>query len=122
MASRQAFNDLLNTLQEGTSVYFQPPNGTKINYPAIVYNDDFEAVEYADNLPYLRTSRYMVTIMDSDPDSVLKKLVGDLPMSKFVRHYTVANLNHTVFNVYFLGEVCPLLPGMGPGRRNTRLA
>jgi hypothetical protein len=101
MGTRLDLQAVLEGLQGGVSVYFQPPSNVSMVYPAIVYNRDYAAVEYADNSPYRRTTRYQVTVMDSDPDSLIPDKVAALPLTKYVRHYTTENLNHDIYDVYF---------------------
>ena len=43
----------------------------------------------------------MVTVIDPDPDGILSDKVLALPMSSFDRHFTMNNLNHDVYNVYY---------------------
>jgi hypothetical protein len=45
--------------------------------------------------------RYQVTIIDRDPDSGIPEVVAGLPTSTFSRHFTVDNLNHDVYTLYF---------------------
>jgi hypothetical protein len=101
MGSRTDFQAVLEGLAEGAEVYYQPPTGTSLNYPAIIYNRDFRKTEYADNQPYVGTWRYLVMVIDRDPDSDLVELVAKMPMTSFVRHFARDNLNHDVFYVYF---------------------
>lgn len=101
MGTRLEFQDVLEALEDGVSVYFQPPTNTQMSYPAIVYNRDYRKVEFADNAPYSQKRRYQVTVIATDPDSAIPDLVGDLPLTTFVRHYTVANLNHDIYSIYF---------------------
>lgn len=93
-------NILLNLIGNG-NVYFQPPNGLQMKYPCIIYSRDYALTEFADNSPYRNTKRYMVTVVDRDPDSPIPDKVAKLPMSIFNRFYTADNLNHDVYNVYF---------------------
>lgn len=94
--------DLHNILQAFTSnVYFQPPTNIKLQYPCIIYKRDFADTKFADNEPYTHKRRYMVTVIDQDPDSEIPGKVAALPMSVFNRFYTVDNLNHDVYSVYF---------------------
>jgi hypothetical protein len=88
-------------MQDGVSVYYQPPTGLQLNYPAIVYNRDYRHTLWADNNPYESTWRYLVLVIDRDPDSELVELVANLPMTTFVRHFANDNLNHDAFYVYF---------------------
>jgi hypothetical protein len=101
MGTRPEFQAVLEALQDGVSVYFQPPENAGMQYPAIVYNRDFQYAAYADNALYSRKTRYQVTVIDKDPDSFIPDLVALLPLSRYVRHFTTANLNHDIYDVYF---------------------
>jgi len=94
--------DLQRLLEElTTNVYFQPPTNIQLNYPCIIYKRDFADTKFADNRPYAHKRRYMVTVIDQNPDSDIPGKVATLPMSLFNRFYTVDNLNHDVFSIYF---------------------
>jgi hypothetical protein len=70
-------------------------------YPAIVYHLDFEKASHADNRPYARKPRYMVTVISRDPENPVIDKVADLPSSSFERSYTADELNHKVYNLFF---------------------
>jgi hypothetical protein len=70
-------------------------------YPAIVYNRDYQDVDFADNKPYYRRIRYQVTVIDANPDSAIPDKVAELPRTKYVRHFTTEGLNHDIYDVYF---------------------
>jgi hypothetical protein len=94
--------DLQKLLEEiTTNVYFQPPTNIQLKYPCIVYKRDFADTKFADNEPYAHKRRYMVTVIDQNPDSEIPGKVAALPMSVFNRFYTVDNLNHDVYSIYF---------------------
>lgn len=99
MAPRVQLQELLETFTP--NVYFQPPTNLKLEYPCIVYKRDLSDTKFADDLPYNSTIRYMVTIIDRDPDSEIPSKVASMPMSLFNRFFTADNLNHDVYNVYF---------------------
>lgn len=99
MGTRLEFQETLKILCE--HVYFQPPENVTMQYPAIVYNRDYQAVSFADNSPYSRTTRYQVTVIDRDPDSLIPDKVAELPMTTYVRHFTADDLNHDIYDVYF---------------------
>lgn len=96
---RSQLSQLLNELC--SNVYFQPPNGTLMQYPAIVYKRDFADTKFAGNKPYSFTKRYQVTIIDKNPDSAIPDLVAALPMCVFSRSFSVDNLNHDIYDLYF---------------------
>jgi hypothetical protein len=101
MGTRLEFQQVLEDLQEGVSVYFQPPSNVQMSYPAIVYNRDYLTSHYADNIPYNRRTRWLVTVIDRDPDSLIPDKVAALPLTVFDRHFTADNLNHDVYRTYY---------------------
>lgn len=62
---------------------------------------DGSDAKFAENLLYLHTKRYMVTVIDRNPDSSLPDKVEELPMCKFDRFFALGNLNHNVFSLFF---------------------
>lgn len=96
---RQQFHDLLMTITD--NVYFQPTENTKMQYPCIIYSRDLVDTKFADNEPFGHTKRYMVTVIDRDPDSEIPDKVAELPMSTFNRFYAADGLNHDVYQVFF---------------------
>jgi hypothetical protein len=99
MAQRLKLHQLLKTFTE--NVYFQPPVNIELEYPCIIYKRDFADTKFADDKPYSHRLRYMITIIDRNPDSEIPSKVASMPMSLFNRFYTADNLNHDVYNVYF---------------------
>lgn len=82
-------------------VYFQPPDNMKLEYPCILYKRDNAQTRFADDLPYSIKNRYMITIIDRDPENEISKKVALLPSSTFSRSYTADGLYHDVYNIYF---------------------
>jgi len=99
MAPRLQLQSLLELITD--NVYFQPPPNIDLSYPCIVYARDGSMPEYAGNGLYLHTKRYLVTVIDRDPDSNLPDQVEELRMCRFDRFYANENLNHHVFNIFF---------------------
>lgn len=99
MGQRLQLHQLLEEM--APNVYFQPPNNAQIKYPCIIYKRDFADTKFADDKPYDVVKRYMITIIDPNPDSEIPDKVAAMPMSLFNRFYTADNLNHDVYNVYF---------------------
>lgn len=83
------------------NVYFQPPSNVVMQYPCIVYKRDPADTEFADNIPYLVTRKYMVTVIDRNPDSNIPNLVAALPTALHNRSYPKDDLNHDVYTLYF---------------------
>ena len=101
MGQRLDLQALLEALLESEDVYFQPPASLQMAYPCIVYKRDNMDTQFADNNPYSLTTRYMVTVIDGDPDSVIPKKVALLPQCIYSRSFVAENLNHDVFILYF---------------------
>lgn len=99
MAPRQQLHEILKTF--APNVYFQPPTNVKLEYPCIIYHRDYAKTEFSDNKPYNFTQRYMVTIIDQNPDSDIPGKVASMPMCLFNRFYTADSLNHDVYNLFF---------------------
>ena len=99
MAPRLQLHDLLLSFTD--NVYFQPPTNIALKYPCIIYKRDYAETKFADNGPYDHIVRYMVTVIDPDPDSDIPSKVALMPMSLFNRFFTVDNLNHDVYRVFF---------------------
>jgi hypothetical protein len=99
MAPRLQLHQLLKTFTE--HVYFQPPENIQLEYPCIIYNRDFMETKFADDQPYNIEKRYVITVIDPDPDSDIPNQVASMPKSLFNRFFVADNLNHDVFNVYY---------------------
>ena len=99
MGQRLDFQTLLEEICD--HVYFQPPINEKIVYPCIIYKKDFTSSQFADNVLYKNKTRYLVTVIDRNPDSEIPKNVAKLPLSLFNRFYIAESLNHDAFHVYF---------------------
>lgn len=101
MGRRLDLQAILEAIPGVTKVYFNPPATVKLEYPAILYHRDYAYTEFADNKPYRHCKRYMVTVVDGDPDSEIPDSVAALPLCVFNRFYTADNLNHDVYNLFF---------------------
>lgn len=99
MGTRLELQALFKTLVD--NVYFQAPPSTLMKYPCIRYERDFILVDHADNKPYKQGNRYLVTVIDKDPDSEIPDQVAALPLCVYDRFYTADNLNHHVFKLFF---------------------
>jgi hypothetical protein len=56
---------------------------------------------HADNFAYAKKNRYQTMLITADPDDPIKDKISDLPLTRFVRHFTTANKHHYIFDVYF---------------------
>jgi hypothetical protein len=101
MAQRLQLHDLLVENLGSDYVYFQPPPTVNMTYPCIVYKRDSAITIFAGDKPYQNNTRYQVTVIDRDPDSLIPAKIAKLPMCIFDRFYTADNLNHDVFKLFF---------------------
>ena len=61
----------------------------------------FWDVDFADNINYRYYIQYDVMVIDKNPDSEILSKIAALPLCKHNRHYTLNNLNHDVFTLYY---------------------
>lgn len=101
MARRLDLQELLKGILGTDNVYFQPPPSVQMEYPAIVYHRDYKVAEYADDIPYNHRTRYLVMVIDRDPDSGIPDKLAALPLCVYDRFYTADNLNHDVYKLFF---------------------
>ena len=93
-------NELLDILGK-SNVYFQPPENYKMNYPCIIYKlDDVEGV-HANDRRYWKMKRYLITVVDRDPDTNTYDKILNLPYSAFEDHFVVDDLNHYMCSLYY---------------------
>lgn len=93
--------DLMASMGLKPNVYFQPPNNVKMGYPAIRYNLSGVDDTRADDDLYHVKKRYSLTVIDTNPDSVIWMKVMNLKFTKFDRFYTAPGLNHWAFSLYY---------------------
>lgn len=98
---RLDLHELLESIPGVTKAYFQPPSNIKMVYPAIVYKLDRANTDFADNLPYRYKKRYMITVIDRDPETQIPHDVAKLPMCTLDRTYSADDLNHYVLSIFF---------------------
>lgn len=81
--------------------YYSPPTGLTMKYPCIRYDLSDPRVVHADNIPYLMDLRWVVTVIDEDPDSRIASSFFGMKKCSFDRKYSANDLNHFVFSLYF---------------------
>lgn len=92
------FRDFLGN----TNVYFQPPQGKIMKYPCIRYERVDIPVTHADNIKYLKRSRYSVTLITTDPDSEMPfDILDEFDHIAHDRHYVSDNLIHDTYTLTF---------------------
>ena len=101
MASRLQLQSKLEELLKSRNVYYDPPEGLKMGYPAIRYIKSKIESKFANNAVYSLFNCYEVTVIDPDPDNPVITELLKLPMCKHDRHYTADGLNHDILTLYF---------------------
>ena len=100
LSRRLMLHSVLEDILGSENVYFQPPEGRLLAYPAIVYERDKPSVKHADNIPYNIRQAYQVTHIAENPDSAVLDALLELPLCAFNRHFATSGLNHDVFVIY----------------------
>lgn len=101
MGSRLKLQALLEDILGSRNVYFQPPASVRMGYPAIVYSIKDIDSTFADDITYLRTRCYEITVIDENPDNKYIDDILALPLSSFDSYYTADNLNHYRFTLFY---------------------
>lgn len=91
---------ILENVLGSKNVYFQPPTGTKLQYPCIVYKLADANDQHANNKIYRRLYRYTMTYITKNPDDPKRDEIDDLMYCSFDRFFTSDNLNHFVYTIY----------------------
>lgn len=99
---RLYFHKLFKAIPGVTEVYYQPPSSIQMHYPCIVYSWDRNYDKRADDILYSSRRGYSLTIIDSNPDSIIPGIFQrNFQQASFERHYVANNLHHWVYNIYF---------------------
>lgn len=98
---RLSFHEFLCRITGDRNCYYAPPTGLEMNYPCVTYDLSNPSVVHADNIPYLTTLQWTVTVIDEDPDSPLASKFMNIPKCSFDRPFKSDDLNHFVFSLYF---------------------
>ena len=102
MASRLDLQSEFEDFLGSRNVYYQPPKDQLMKYPAIRYARNGSALSHANNRVYSNVPRYDGVIIDLNSDSALPDLMLDrFPMCTFGKAYTVNNLHHFPFTIYY---------------------
>jgi hypothetical protein len=81
------------------NIYFEPPENTKIKYPALIYELSNMPTKFADNNPYNVKHSYTVTYITNNPDSEYIDILANL--MKFDRVFVSDDMYHYVYSIYY---------------------
>lgn len=83
--------------------YFVPPADLELKYPCIIYNRSTDFDNFADNKIYQSSKKYIITVIDEDPDSKIPDKLKELPYCSSDRIFASDGLNHFVYTLYYSG-------------------
>lgn len=98
---RLSLHTTLINILGSENVYFQPPPSLQLKYPCVIYKLDGVKVSHANDKNYLNTKRYLVTVVDRNPDTQTYERVLDLPHSSLETVLVKDNLNQYVCSLYW---------------------
>ncbi len=98
---RTELHAILVAILGSDQVYFQPSATTTLKYPCILYSRETMDIRHANNKPYKHQRRYLITVVDRNPDSEIPDKVAQLPTATYGRSYSADYLNHDTFRLYF---------------------
>lgn len=97
--TRLEFHKKLCKILGSSNVYFQPPSGQRILYPAIVYaRAPYDRIS-ADNIGYIIKDKYLVTHITKDPNSLTPRMILEQLGTRQEQAYQKDGLYHTVFTM-----------------------
>lgn len=99
MKNRNDLSVFLHELYPDANFYFQPPENTKIKYPAVIYELSSMPTKYADNRPYSVKHKYTVTLIIDNPDSEYIDIFANL--MHFDRVFVSDDLYHYVYSIHY---------------------
>lgn len=101
MDRRLELQRLLETILGSANVHFQPPPSFRMTYPGIRYELNDMSIKRANNGAYNVIPGYLVTYIDSNPDSDVVMKLTAFPHCEFDRSYKSSNLYHYAFRIFF---------------------
>lgn len=102
MAKREDLHEELCDILGSRNVYFQSPEGVKMQYDAIRYALTDKDIKRASDRIYRMTNQYSGVVITRDPDTdIPDKVLNHFEMCSFGRPYTADNLRHYPFTLYY---------------------
>lgn len=83
------------------NVYYQPPRNITLKYPCIIYQRQPTMGTHANNLMYMASLPYQITVIDRDPESIIAdRLLSSFRYCNETARFTNDNLYHVVLTMY----------------------
>jgi len=99
--TRLEFQAFLESFKGDRNVYYQPPPSFMMSFPAIVYNLAKLDNVAADNLHYLKRTKYKMIYITDNPDDPMIYALSDLPYCELETPYVSDNLNHYPYTIFY---------------------
>lgn len=96
--SRIKLHNTLVDILGNRNVYYQPPESIRLQYPCIIYGLKDITSNNADNLKYIKTLHYKITLICNNPDSDYVEKLLDLDYMSFENSFQTQGLYHFVFS------------------------
>lgn len=92
----------LEAIEGVKKVFFQPPASVRLSYPCIIYKLDGMYQRHADDESYLNRRQYLVTVIDTNPDSTIaEEVIRKFKFARFDRRFVSDNLYHDIITLYY---------------------
>lgn len=100
---RLELNEILCEVLGSRNVYFQPPNGTQLKYPCIIYKREGADQIYADDKLYKFEQEYQIQYISTKSTNfdVVEDLLERFSKIRYARHYVADNLNHDILILFY---------------------
>lgn len=101
MATQESLQFKLEEILGSRNVYYQPPEGFKLKYPAIVYSLEKIDTDKANNKNYIKNNRYAVIHIYKNPDDSVTNELLELLYCSHDRQYKSENMIHDALTLYW---------------------
>lgn len=99
MDHRPQLQKTLETIKGVKNVYFDPPVGTRMEYPCIRFSLADRSAIHADDKKYIKRESYTITFITRDASTAPKVLdqLEEIAFCNFDRPYIADGLHHYVY-------------------------
>lgn len=102
MASRLDLQAALESISGVRKVYFQPPESIKLTYPCVIYEFSKYDIKHADDVNYVASKEYELTLIDKNSDSSIPDLIVQrFKTLRFDRMFVNDGLYHWAFKLFY---------------------
>lgn len=98
--SFQTLHSYLEALLPNVTLYFQPPESIKLEYPCLIYRLDNVFSKNADNVPYIVKNRYSLTLITKKVEEDMYYKLLSLESAKYERLFIADGLYHLIVTIH----------------------